>query len=31
MKALPNGISTLSTIIEEEFVYIDKTDLAYAE
>lgn len=30
MKALPIGISTLSTIIEEEMVYIDKTEHAYA-
>ncbi|RKX81374.1 MAG: hypothetical protein DRP58_11900 [Spirochaetes bacterium] len=30
MKALPIGISTLSTIIQEEMVYIDKTEHAYA-
>jgi hypothetical protein len=29
MKALPVGISTLKTIIEEDMVYIDKTDSIY--
>jgi hypothetical protein len=29
MKNLPTGINTLSTIIENDLVYVDKTNYAY--